>query len=63
MRYAESETFQGWKVLIHDPGEFPEVKKKGMYVGLGKEVSIRWGNKVGSLIRKDIFNGDIKLHF
>ena len=44
MRYAESETFQGWKVLIHEPGEFPEVKKKGMYVGLGKEVSIRWGN-------------------
>ena len=42
LRQPESSAFQGWKVHIHDPGEFPEVAKKGMFVGLGKEVSIRW---------------------
>ena len=55
MRYAESETFQGWKVLIHEPGEFPEVKKKGMYVGLGKEVSIRWGNDFCPIVYLNYF--------
>ena len=31
----------GVKIHVHDPGEFPEVRKKGIYVGLGKEVSVR----------------------
>ena len=35
------DSFQGWKIHVHDPGEFPEVRKKGIYVGLGKEVSVR----------------------
>ena len=38
--FADSSYFTGWKVLIHDPSEFPEVNKKGVFVGPGKEVSI-----------------------
>jgi len=41
LRQSESAMFQGWKVHIHDPGEFPEVSKKGIFVGVGKEVSIK----------------------
>ena len=41
MRQIESDAFKGWKIHVHDPGEFPEVNKKGMQIGLGKEVSIR----------------------
>ena len=37
---ADSNFFTGWKVLIHDPAEFPEVNKKGIFVGSGQEVSI-----------------------
>ena len=32
--------FQGWKIHIHDPHEFPEVSRKGIHVGIGKEVEI-----------------------
>ena len=38
--HADSNSFTGWKVLIHDPSEFPEVTKKGIFLGAGKEVSI-----------------------
>ena len=37
----QSSLLKGWKVHIHDPGEFPEVSKKGIFVGVGKEVSIK----------------------
>ena len=37
---ADSNFFTGWRVLIHDPAEFPEVNKKGIFVGSGQEVSI-----------------------
>ena len=46
LRQASGDSFQGWKIHVHDPGEFPEVRKKGIFVGLGKEVSVRY------LIRK-----------
>lgn len=38
---ADSNFYQGWKVHIHDPSEFPEVSKKGIHVGTGQEVSVR----------------------
>ena len=41
LRQASGDSFQGWKIHVHDPGEFPEVRKKGIFVGLGKEVSVR----------------------
>ena len=37
---ADSNYFTGWKVLIHDPSEFPEVNKKGIFIGSGQEASI-----------------------
>ena len=41
IRGAHSSYYKGWKVLVHDPSEFPEVSKKGIFVGMGKEVSVR----------------------
>ena len=38
---ADSNSFTGWKLHIHDSGEFPEVNRKGIFVGAGQEVSIR----------------------
>ena len=41
IRGVQSNFYKGWKVFVHDPSEFPEVSKKGIIVGMGKEVSIR----------------------
>ena len=40
IRPTETSFYKGWKVHVHDPAEFPEVKKKGILVGVGQEVSI-----------------------
>ena len=40
IRPTETSFYKGWKVHVHDPSEFPEVKKKGILVGVGPEVSI-----------------------
>ena len=53
---ADSRFYTGWKVgrdnvsekllkslfqvLLHDPSEFPEVNKKGIFIGSGQEASI-----------------------
>ena len=29
-----------FQVLLHDPSEFPEVNKKGIFIGSGQEASI-----------------------
>jgi hypothetical protein len=29
-----------YQVLLHDPSEFPEVNKKGIFIGAGQEASI-----------------------
>ena len=41
IKSAQSNFYEGWKVHIHDPSEFPEVNKKGVLVGIGQEVSVR----------------------
>ena len=46
LRQASGDSFQGWKIHVHDPGEFPEVRKKGIFVGLGKEVSVRYSENI-----------------
>ena len=33
IRPTETSFYKGWKVHVHDPSEFPEVKKKGILVG------------------------------
>ena len=38
---ADSNFYEGWKVHIHDPSEFPEVSRKGFLVGTGQEVAVR----------------------
>ena len=40
IRPTETSFYKGWKVHVHDPSEFPEVKKKGILVGVGQEVSV-----------------------
>ena len=41
--FVTNNFFNGWKVHIHEPHEFPEVARKGIIVGIGKEVSISLG--------------------
>ena len=38
--HADSNSFTGCKVLIHNPSEFPDGNKKGIFIGAGKVVSI-----------------------
>ena len=42
LNFITSNYFDGWKVYIHEPHEFPEVARKGILIGTGNEVSIRW---------------------
>ena len=38
--FVTNNYFNGWKVHIHEPHEFPEVARKGIIIGIGQEVSI-----------------------
>ena len=40
--FATSNYFEGWKIHIHDPYQFPEVARKGIVIGTGSEVHIRY---------------------
>ena len=40
LEYVKNNYFDGWKVHIHEPYEFPEVARKGIIIGTGQEVSI-----------------------
>ena len=42
VEYSTNNYFDGWKVHLHEPHGFPEVMKKGIIVGSGSEVSIRY---------------------
>ncbi len=36
--FMTSAFFEGFKVLVHNPDEFPQVKQKGFVIGPGKEM-------------------------
>ena len=41
VEFATNNYFEGWKILIHESYQFPEVARKGILVGASSEVSIR----------------------